>query len=322
MPIALTMDLIEEARRFLAGKVRRTAVEESPYLSDLLGVPVWLKLECTQTTGSFKVRGALFRLSKLTAGERRTGVATCSAGNHGKGTAYAARQMGVRATVYVPSSVNPAKLHGMEALGAEVQRSPFEGYDDTEAWAREQVARSGQLFISAFDDPLVMAGNGGTIAAEILEDATEARAFILPVGGGGHAAGFAFYAKKRLGDCQIIGCQHELSPALKLSLESGEAVTRLPAVTTLAAGVEGGIGRSTFEVLKTRTDRVALVSESEIRSAVVWLLKHHQILIEPTAAVTLAACLSGKVGALDGPAVVQLSGRNVDIATVRELLGS
>jgi len=308
--------LTQEAAEFLEGRVRRTPVERSPGLSEVLGVPVWLKLESLQLTGSFKIRGALFRLSRLTEQERREGVVTCSAGNHGKAVAYAAHQQGVRATICVPRSVDRAKYEGMLALGAEVLVSEFDGYDETEGWARQIAAGQRRTFISPFDDYAIMAANGGTVALEVMADAPLARTFVVPVGGGGIAAGFAAAA----GSATIIGCQHALSPALRLSLDAGRAITRLPAAETLAGGVEGGIGAMTFEVLRPLIDRVALVSEDEILEGVRWMLSHHQYLIEPTAAVTIAACVSGKVGKLMGPAVVVVSGRNVSAATLKRIL--
>ena len=235
--------------------------------------------------------------------------------------AFAGRETGISARVYVPRDVDESKYRAMLALGAEVLRSEFVGYDDTEAWAREEASRDGRVFLSAFDDDDVMAGNGGSLAIETLEQLPEARAFLLPVGGGGLSAGFTFWVKERRPDSLFVGCQHELSPALKLSLEQGRAVTRLPAVETVAAGLEGGIGSRTFEVLRTRVDRVALVSEEEIFEAVRWMLERHQYLIEPSAAVTVAACLTGKCGQLPGNAVVVLSGRNVSVRTVRRILG-
>lgn len=316
----LSLELIEEAREYLRGRVRRTPVEFSPELSERLGAPVWLKLEAIQLTGSFKVRGSLFRLSRLTADERARGVATCSAGNHGKGVAYAARELGVKATVYVPSSIDAAKLHGIVILGAEAVKSRFAGYDDTEEWARAEAAKAGKPFLSAFDDECVMAGNGGTLAAEVLEDVSAARTFLLPVGGGGLAAGFSFLASELLPDALFVGCQHERSPALALSLERGEAVTRLPAVQTLAGGIEGGLGRKTFEVLRSRISSVVLSSEDEILEGVRWMLAHHNVLIEPTAAVTVAAALSGRLGGIRGAAVLVLGGRNVDYSTLRRIL--
>ena len=282
-----------------------------------MGAPVWLKLEFLQITGSFKIRGAWWRLNQATAAERSAGVATCSAGNHGKGVAYAARQEKIRATIFVPSSVDEAKYQGMLALGADVRRSAYAGYDDTEAWARAEAARLGMPFISAFDDYDVMAGNGGTLALECFEQVPEAAAFLLPVGGGGLSAGFASVAGER----RLIGCQHELSPALRLSLEVGVAVTRLPAVETLASGVEGGIGKLTFDILKSRVREVALVSEAAICDATRWIAEQHQYWVEPSSAVTLAACLSGKVK-IAGPAMILLCGRNVSARTMATVLAS
>ncbi len=317
----LSMNRIEEARTFLAGSLRRTPVEESPGLSKLVGAPVWLKLEMLQVTGSFKVRGAFWKLSRLSAGERRAGIATCSAGNHGKGVAWASQLLGLTPTIYVPKSVDPAKHRAMVALGAEVIVSEFDGYDDTEAWARQETTRSGKVFVSAFDDEDIMAGNGGTLALEVLEDLPDARGFLLPVGGGGLSAGFSFVVKERLPAVTIVGCQLEASPGLKLSLEGGRAVTRLPAVETVAGGLEGGLGEKPFEVLRTRIDRVALIAEEEILQAVSWMLETHQYLAEPSAAVPVAACLTGKAGRFDSPVVVILSGRNVGLSTLRRILG-
>ncbi|HEY7574535.1 MAG TPA: pyridoxal-phosphate dependent enzyme [Thermoanaerobaculia bacterium] len=316
----LSLERIEAVSKSLAGRVRRTPVEPSPGLSEKAGVPVWLKLENLQLTGSFKVRGAFARLSELSEDERRRGVVTASAGNHGKGIAYVARLLYVPATIYVPKTVDESKYRGIVAMGAEAVRCEWPGYDETEALARREAARLGRPFISAFDDDAIMAGNGGSLAVEVLEDVPEARTFVLPVGGGGLAGGFAYYARERLPDARIVGCQHEASPALKLSLERGEAVTRLPAIETLAAGVEGGIGVSNFAVLRSRVDAVALVSEEEILDAVRWLADRHQYLVEPSGAAVVAAILSGKAGRLESPAAVVLSGRNVSLETLRKIL--
>jgi len=311
---------IDAARALLEGRIRRTPVEPSPGLAEALGVPVALKLESLQVTGSFKVRGALFRLSRLSEGERAAGIGTCSAGNHGLAVAWAARELGLEAEVYVPSSVDAAKRQGIEALGARIVVSSWPGYDDTEAWARERIAAAGRIFVSAFDEPDVMAGNGGSLALEVLEQLPEARVFVMPVGGGGLSAGFSWVAKERLRDARVVGCQHRGSPGLALSLERGKAVTRLPALETVAGGVEGGLGRTCFEVLRDRVDHVELVSEEEIRAAVRWLLERHRYLVEPSAAVAVAACLAGRLPRFDAPVAVVLTGRNVAIATVRDIL--
>ena len=316
----LTLGLIEEASKFLAGRIRRTPLEPSPALSERAGVPVHLKLECLQQTGSFKIRGALFKLSRLTDAEKRAGIATCSAGNHGKTVAYAAKSLGLVPWIAVPSSVDAAKHRAMVALGAEVAVSQFPGYDDTEAWAKKESAKADKVWVSAFDDDAIMAGNGGSLAIEILDELPETRSFVTPVGGGGLAAGLALYARSKRPETAIVGCNHELSPALKLSLERGEAVTRLPAAETTAGGIEGGIGRLPFEVLRTRVDRVALVSEEELFEAVRFVFDEHQYVIETSAAAGVAAILTGKAGKLEGPVVVILTGRNISRATVRKIL--
>lgn len=321
-PGGLTLGRVGQAAQFLEPHIRRTPVEPSEALSERAGVPVWLKLENLQVTGSFKFRGALFRLSRLTEEQMRSGIATCSAGNHGKAVAYAARMLGLPATITVPKTVDAAKHRAMIELGAHVIRSRFEGYDDSEEWARQEAARSGLPFISPFDDWDIMVGNGGTLAQEVLQQVPEARTFLLPVGGGGLAAGFALVAQQSLAEARIIGCQLAASPGLKLSLQRGEAVTRLPAAETVAGGIEGGLGRMTFEVLRNRmtVQDVALLSEEEIREAFVWMLDRHQYLIEPSSAVTVAALLTGKARSLQSPAVAILSGRNVALETARRLL--
>lgn len=316
------MPLVLEARRALEGRIRRTPIEASPALSEKAGVAVFLKLESLQLTGSFKIRGAFFVLSRLGEDERRRGIVTCSAGNHGKAVAYVARELAIPAEIHVPRTVDEAKYQGMLALGANVVRSDVDGFDDTEKLARAAAARSGRPFLTAFDDTPILAANGGTLAAEVLEDCLEARTFLLPVGGAGLAGGFAFYAKTALPDCRVIGCQHALSPALALSLERGEAVLTLPPVATTAGGLEGGIGRTGFEVLRSRIDGVALLTEAEIFEAVRFLLDQHQYLVEPSSAVTVAAILTGKAGRLDSPAVAVISGRNVALPTLRSILAA
>ena len=316
------MALVLEARRAVGGRIRRTPVEASPALSEIAGVPVLLKLECLQLTGSFKIRGAFFRLSRLSEAERAAGVVTCSAGNHGKAVAYVARELSMRATIYVPRCVDESKFRGIQALGADLVRSDFDGFDETESLAREAAAQGGRPYVSAYDDELVLAANGGTLAAEVLEDAPEAAAFLLPVGGAGLAGGFAFYARTAVPQARIVGCQHALSPALALSLERGEAVTKLPTVATTAGGLEGGIGRTGFGVLRSRIDGVALLTEEEIFEGVRFMLDRHQYLIEPSSAVTVAAILTGKAGRLDTPAVAVISGRNVALSTIRRILAA
>ena len=209
----------------------------------------------------------------------------------------------------------------MLAMGADVVRAEVPGYDETEALAREEAARSGRPFLSAFDDEAIMAGNGGTLAVEVLQDAPAARTFVLPVGGGGLAAGFAFYAREEIPEARIVGCQHELSPALKLSLEKGEAVLTLPPDRDRGCRDRRRDGTPSLRGPAHRAPtRSRCVSEEEILEAVRWMLHEHQYLVEPSAAVTVAACLTGKAGKLGGPTVVVLSGRNVSLETLRRIL--
>lgn len=318
----LSLELISQAQIAIEKKIRKTPIEFSQALSDLMGCPVYLKLESMQITGSFKVRGALFYLSTLSTKTKNQGIAACSAGNHGLGVAYAAQIESISCTVYVPKNVDQAKYEKIRKFGAKVIRSAFDGYDDTLSWAEKEVAKTGLHFISAFEDERIMAANGGTLASEIIDEIPDVENIIIPVGGGGLSAGACFFFKETNPSTRTIGCQHIGSAALKISLETGIAATTLPPLDTSASGIEGGIGRKCFEILKSRIDEVSLVNEEEIRKAVSWLLEHHQYLIEPTAAVTVACCLFKKVSNLKGKTVLVLSGRNVALETIKNLVCS
>jgi threonine dehydratase len=317
---SLSIQVIEEAARFLKSKIARTPIEYSPLLSKHLGVPVYLKLEFLQKTGSFKFRGGLYSISRLTAEEKKKGLATCSAGNHGLALAYAAKEAQIPCTVFVPKTVEPVKFDKLRDLGADMQRSNFPGYDETMKWALGIIQKKNLHFISAYDDEQIMTANGGTLALEILEEIPDAMHFLIPVGGGGLGAGFAFYAKNRNPQCTIIACQHEGSPALKLSLERGKAVTELPAYDTVAGALEGGLGERCFPYLQKYIDQVALVSENEIFAALRWILSHHQYLIEPSSTVPIAACLKGGLPRLTGKTVLVLTGRNVSLSTIEKMI--
>ncbi|MEQ9105329.1 MAG: pyridoxal-phosphate dependent enzyme [Rhodothermales bacterium] len=320
------MEHIREAAAFLEGRVRRTPVEASPGLSERLGAPVYLKLENWQLTGSFKIRGALFGLHRLML-EGHTRIATCSAGNHGRGLARAAQMLGAEATIFVPASVDPAKLAGMQADGATVETSPWPGFDRTEAWAKEVCRERGLPFLSAYDHVDIMAANGGSVALEVdaqLPDGT--LTCVMPVGGGGHSAGFARAMQELRPGSQIVAAQAAASPALAQSLEAGSAVTRLDGPGTLAHGLEGGLGAAPFEILRDAVHHVALIDEDAIRGAMRWMAAEHQMMIEASASVAVAACLAGDmptVAATRGggkPVVVFISGRNVALETFLEIV--
>ncbi|GMQ82323.1 MAG: hydroxyectoine utilization dehydratase EutB [Rhodothermia bacterium] len=332
----LSLDLVRAAAETLRGRVQKTPVEYSSVLSKVLAVPVWLKLEQLQITGSFKYRGALFAMSQLKA-EGVEHISTCSAGNHGWAVARAAHELGMSATIYVPSGVDQTKYRAMVDLEADVVVSESVGYDDTERWALEETERRQLPFLSAYDDERIMAGNGGTVALEVLEQVPGAKTFVMPAGGGGHSAGFAFTVSRLQESYQFVLCQHVQAPAFKLSMEKGYAVTELPGIETLASGIEGGFGVKTFEILRHLKPHVALVSEDEIREAMIWMYDHHQHIIEGSSAVAVAACLKNDLSvasnnaeatntreatdsrSLDGPVVVFISGRNVSLDTLRDV---
>jgi len=308
--------MIQEAHELVSRELRKTPCDFCPELSARYGVPIYIKLEFLQVTGSFKPRGALFRMAQLTSVEKQKGIVTCSAGNHGKACAFVAHKMGIPCRVFVPKNVDEAKLKGIKSYGAEVVHSPYIGYDDTEALAQDEAKREMRPFISPFDDDYIMAGNGGTISMEIHRDIPEVQNILFPVGGGGLGAGLSFYIKEKRPKLRLIGCQHKDSPALKLSLDIGKTVTRLPAIETLAGGIEGGLGANCFYYLKERIDDVALLSEQDLYRGVLWMLEQHQFLIEPSASPPLAALLTGKIEKLVGPTVLVLTGRNVSLSNL------
>jgi threonine dehydratase len=248
---------------------------------------------------------------------------TSSAGNHGKAVAYAAKQLGLRAVVCVPSSVDEAKHRGIVELGADVRVAPFPGYDRTEDWAMAEAARDGLPFISPYDDGEIIAAGGGSLAVEVFEDVPDARTFLIPTGGGGLAAGFAFEALSHHADSRIICCQHERSPGMLRSIEAGRAVSGLPAIETSAGAIEGGVARLPFEILRDQVGlehvSVALVNESEIEGAVRWMLDTHQYLIEPASAAAVAALKNGST-TITRAAVIILTGRNVSTRVIAKLL--
>ena len=307
--------LIDRAVTLLAPVIRETPLESSPVLSKHLGVPVWLKLECLQITGSFKIRGALFALQELRESGAST-VATCSAGNHGLGLAYAAKLAGMPARIYVPGQVDPGKVKLLKGLGAEVRVSPHPGFDETEAWAKEEVQRDGIPFISAYDDELVLAGNGGTMMREMRRQLPELETLIVPVGGGGLSGGML---RSAAAPTRLVAAQTAASPALALSMEKGAAVTRMDSAETLAGGLEGGIGLLGFEALQAHDPQVIGVSEEEIKEGLRWTLATHRYLVEPSSAVAVAAAMRPEIQ-VAGPTVVVLTGRNIGMDVLRGIL--
>jgi threonine dehydratase len=314
---------IEAAAARLHGRLRRTPVERSPALAARTGGDVWLKCECFQETGSFKLRGALNRLLTLDEAALGRGVVTVSAGNHGLGVAEASARLGVRATVVVPETASSAKVHalaGYRDRGVELLTAGSD-YDAAEAHGLELARTTGRTWISPYNDAAVIAG-GGTVALEALEDVPAADVLLVPAGGGGLIAGAGIWARHVRPGIRVVGVQPDTSPSLHAALAAGRLVT-VPVLPTLADGLAGNIepGSITFPLARQVVDEVVLVREDEIADAIRWLLREHHILVEGSAAVTLAALLAGRVTGVHGRRVVALlTGRNIAFDTLRGIL--
>jgi threonine dehydratase len=296
---------IRRAAEVVKGRVRRTPLLRSSLLDGAL-----LKCECLQVTGSFKVRGAYAAVAAAPGP-----VFTASAGNHGLGLATAAREFGVPCTVVVPRSVPAVKEEGLRALGATVLKSPFDGYDDTEAWARERAA--GARWVSPYDDPDVIAGNGGTTAMEIFDEA-DVDAVVVPCGGAGLAIGVGVAARALSPKTRVIAVNTEASPALWMSRRDGRAVTRLDFKPTIAEGLEGGISELNVERARRFVDDVIVVPEPSLRRAVREVAMRERLVIEGSAAAGVAAVLEGLVTA--PRLAIVLTGSNIDRARLATLL--
>jgi threonine dehydratase len=292
--------------------VRRTPLVPAP----ALGANVWLKLECLQRTGSFKLRGAALRLDALTDEERAAGVVTASAGNHGQGVALAGTRLGIATFVFVPASAPEVKKRAIAAYGATVLEHAG-GYDAAEAAARAHAEATGMLFVSAFDDPWVIRGNGSTIADEIREQLPEVAAVVAPVGGGGLMSGLAQVLAPA--GVRALGVSPEVNCAMHDSLARGEALTVYEGGPTLAEGCEGAVAENTFALCRRFGVEVKLVSEAAIRRAVAFAYRRLGLIVEATGAVGLAGVLEGVVPA-SGVLVVVVTGGNVNPELTDEIL--
>jgi threonine dehydratase len=312
---------VQEARERIAGAIYHTPLEPSLWLSEVTGALVSLKLECYQPTGSFKVRGALAAVLGLTSEERKRGVVTASAGNHGLGLAYAASRAGIRATVVVPENASSAKVHTLRRFPIElILGGP--NYDSAEATALDLAASSGAHFISPYNHPWVIAGQG-TVAAEILDASEPPDVVLVPVGGGGLISGIGAYMKTRHPQTRIVGVQAANSPAMAEALRAGSLVT-IPVLPTLADGLAANIqaGSLTFDLAMGLIDEMVLISEEEMMDAIraAWTELH--IALEGSAVVGLAALLGGKIAGIAGKRVVSVvTGRNIATERLLEILG-
>ncbi|GAA1739155.1 threonine ammonia-lyase [Microcella frigidaquae] len=315
-PLAIagpTLAEVEAARIIVRRVAEVTPMETSRYLAEVLGAPVLLKCENLQRTGSYKIRGAYHRISQLSDEEKARGVVAASAGNHAQGVAFAARELGIPATIFMPIGVALPKLQATRAYGAEVV---LRGHTVSEplAAAQEFAERTGAVYIPPFDHADVIAGQG-TLGLELLEQAPELQTVIVPIGGGGLISGVASVLKRAAAEqgrsIRVIGVQAANAAAYPVSLAAG-AVTEITISPTIADGIAvAKPGKLNFEIVRDAVDEVVTVDDDDIARAMLVLLERAKLVVEPAGAVGVAAILTGQV-APQGPTVVVLSGGNID----------
>jgi threonine dehydratase len=308
-----------EAEGRIRPHIRETLLEQSPFLSQQCGGDVHLKLENLQITGSFKLRGAVNKLLSLSEQERARGIVTASTGNHAAAMAYALARFGCAGVIYVPHDASQAKVDRLLHLGANLE---FAGDDcvDTELHARRIAEKSGMVYLSPYNDPKVVGGQG-TAGMELERQLDSIDAVLVPVGGGGLIAGIAGYLKAFHPSIEIVGCQPKNSPVMYRSVQAGQIV-EMDSLPTLSDGTAGGIepGAITFEMCRDLVDDFILVSEEEIRGAIRTLVESHSLLVEGAAALTVAA-LDRAAQRFDGRRVVLiLSGAKISVETLRSVL--
>ncbi|WP_321345039.1 hydroxyectoine utilization dehydratase EutB [Breoghania sp.] len=311
---------IYRARQRISGLVRRTDCVASPDLSAIAGHPVSLKMEHRQATGSFKLRGASNAVASLSPEERARGVVTASTGNHGRALAYAAKREGVAATICMSELVPQNKLDEIGRLGAEI-RIVGKSQDDAQVEVERLVSEKGMAMIPPFDAQAVIEGQG-TLGLEIMEDEPETQCVVVPVSGGGLIAGVASAVKGINPKAKIVGVSMERGPAMKASLDAGKPVL-VREEASLADSLGGGIGldnQFTFPMCRALIDELILLSEDEIAAGIRHAYAVEREVLEGAGAVPIAALLSGKLK-LVGPSVFVLSGRNIDMAAHREIVG-
>lgn len=306
----LSMENIRHAADVLKAVARKTDIIYAPKLSS--NSQVWLKTENLQVTGSFKVRGAYYKISKLSEEELKRGVIACSAGNHAQGVALGAQKRNAKAVICMPDIAPIAKVEATKSYGAEVHLVPGT-YDDASAYAQKLCKERGMTFVHPFDDPDVIAGQG-TVGLEILEQLPDVDAVLVPVGGGGLISGVAFAIKHLRPECKVYGVQAAEAPSMKRSIEAQDKLT-LSTANTFADGIAvKHPGDLTFELVNKYVDGIVTVSEDEIAAAILFLVEQRKLVCEGAGAVSVAAIIYDKMPELRGKKVCcLLSGGNIDV---------
>ena len=312
----LEISEIFNAAAVLKDVARKTAV--IPALKINPESEIYLKTENLQLTGSFKLRGAYYKISQLTDEEKARGVIACSAGNHAQGVALGATHNGIKSLICLPAGAPISKVEATKGYGAEVCLVPGV-YDDAHAKAIELQKEYGYTFVHPFDDPKVIAGQG-TIGLEILEQMPDVEAVIVPIGGGGLISGVAFAIKTLRPEIKVYGVQSSGAPSMARSLQEGQ-ITHLNSVSTIADGIavkEPGI--NTFEMVNKYVDEVVTVSDDEIAAAILMLLETQKVVSEGAGAVSVAAAMFNKVPIKGKKTVCLVSGGNIDVNTLNRVI--
>jgi len=309
---------IQAAHERLKGIVRTTPFAISPELSRRTGSAVFLKLECLQQTGSFKIRGAFNKIAAMDEADRAKGIVTASAGNHAQGIGLAAELFNVPARVFVPEITPRNKVEAIRRYPVELIVTG-KLFDQAHAAALADAEKTGRTYIAAFEDPDIIAGQG-TVGMEMIQAVPDLDAALFPVGGGGLITGCAIALKAVNPNIRVIGCQSEASCAMTRSLEQNRVYTTFPSQETIAEGLEGGIAPLTYELGRQLIDEMVLVREKDIRTAIRFLLADHRLVVEGSGAVGVAALLADRFEAPKGKLAIVLSGGNLDYGLLKQIV--
>ena len=312
----LTLDKVYHAAYVLKDVVRKTALIPAPAINP--DCNLYLKTENLQVTGSFKVRGAGYKISQLTDEEKARGVIACSAGNHAQGVALAAKKYGIKSVICLPDGAPISKVEATKGYGAEVVM--VKGvYDDAYNRALELRDECGYTFVHPFNDDDVIAGQG-TVGLEILEELNDVDAVVVPVGGGGLISGIAFALKQLKPSIKVYGVQASGAPSMYNSVKDGK-IERLDAVSTIADGIAvKEPGDRTFEICSKYVDDIVTVSEGEISSAILALIEQHKLIAEGAGAVSVAAVMFNKIPVKGKKVVSLVSGGNIDVTILSRVI--
>lgn len=315
----VTLETVQAARDRIAEHVVRTSCSQALGTSDLLRGPTYYKFENDQHTGSFKDRGAANRLALMTDEDRALGVITASAGNHAQALAYHATRLGVHATVVMPETTPLVKVANTRRHGADVILHGSSFYDAVDE-AHRRVARDGSIFVSAFDDDAIIAGQG-TAGLEVIEQVPDVDVIVVPIGGGGLISGISIAVKALKPSVRIVGVEAEAAASARASRDQGMIVD-VPPGETIADGIAvKRIGGRTFPIIEEHVEDIVVVSDEEIASAVLLLLERERTVVEGSGAAPLAAVLTDRVPVNpDETAVLVLSGGNIDVNMVARII--